>query len=380
MRERHWQFVCCATQRGTSHAGSQFLAAPKRCTVQGSSQVLGLGNFYPKLMAPATALRSAKNRLRAARPRIWSHNVQGLVREDKLLELFQVVEKRKAFAVCVQETWRKGKGKEQMGLGGTVGIFAADETKAVKGRGSRGVGILLSAAAKVALDKATSHGKAVHNDLGERVCAVRLLVENERAEEKGIFLVSAYAPIGAASQEDWEEFFDKVTQCISRKLPGDMLVMGIDANSSMGIGDGLGACGLFGNSHQNDSGKRFKDFLALRDLVSTATFFRKKKYDTWFNPARRGEGYQLDHLITERKDLACVTDSGVKGLSLVDSDHRPLCCTVRLRVPLKKKKKASERDNVVKRDFSVLTQKDEEGDEARAEFCRNVVKGIDKGK
>jgi len=67
-----------------------------------------------------------------------------------------------------------------------------------------------------------------------RVIAVRLLVKDERQQEIGLYLVSAYAPVGVADQNYWDEFIEKVDLCVSKKLPGDILVIWCDTNSSLG--------------------------------------------------------------------------------------------------------------------------------------------------
>ena len=281
-------------------------------------------------MASATGKQTAKNRQRADRPRIWTQNVQGLVREDKLFELFHAVKDRNAYAVCIQETWREGNGCEQLQQGDQVGIFAAGKVKTGKGRGRRGVGIILSKAANEALGRATLKGKAIHDDLGDRVLAVRLIMENERGEEQGIFLVSAYAPNGdsLSSQEDWGAFYSSLGACLDRQKKGDMLILGVDANASMGLDRKV--CGSHGNPRARPAGVKFAEYLRQRQLASTAGFFRgKKSYDTWHLPGsnrRAAEaGYQIDHIITEQQDVKCVTNCAIKS-QLVDSDHRPLCC------------------------------------------------------
>jgi len=89
-------------------------------------------------------------------------------------------------------------------------------------RGEQGVGIILSPTATVAWRSA---GSVLHNTFGGRVIAVRLLVKDDRQQEIGLYLVSAYAPVGVADQNYWDEFIEKVDLCVSKKLPGDILVI-----------------------------------------------------------------------------------------------------------------------------------------------------------
>ena len=52
--------------------------------------------------------------------------------------------------------------------------------------------------------------------------------------EVGLFLITAYAPIGDANKKLWDNFIEKLEICISRKHPNDILVIVCDTNSSVG--------------------------------------------------------------------------------------------------------------------------------------------------
>ena len=268
--------------------------------------------------------------------------MQGLGSEAKLYELFDTIKRRQVFAMCVQETWREGKGKQTLKQDGMVAILAANEKKKEgKGRRARGVGIFLGSRAKEGLDRATSQGKAIHNDLGDRVIAVRLVMDNELGEETGLFIMSAYAPQSKDSDEVWNSFYASLEQGLARKKTEDMLMLRIDANASLGIGVHRGdACGRYGNSRVSEAGRNFRMFLEQRGLVSLASFFRKgkvrygkgkrKPYNTW-KEIGGNRSYQIDHMITEEANKKYVTDCGAKGM-LIDSDHKAMCCVVRLKI------------------------------------------------
>ena len=59
-------------------------------------------------------------------------------------------------------------------------------------------------------------------------------MSDKRNKEVGIFLVSAYAPVGVESQELWDDFFATLDRCIARKRNKDLLFIGVDTNYSMG--------------------------------------------------------------------------------------------------------------------------------------------------
>ena len=81
-----------------------------------------------------------------------------------------------------------------------AGLAPEEQSK----RGSQGVAIALSPRG---VDSWKAAGSVVHNDLGARVLAVRLLVQDMEQRDIGLFLVSAYAPVGVADSNVWEEFF-----------------------------------------------------------------------------------------------------------------------------------------------------------------------------
>ena len=70
-------------------------------------------------------------------------------------------------------------------------LAGLDPVEVTCNRGSQGVGIILSDSAEKAWKAA---GSVVHNDLGARVIAARLLVKDAQGKNIHIFLVSAYAP------------------------------------------------------------------------------------------------------------------------------------------------------------------------------------------
>ena len=127
---------------------------------------------------------------------IISQNVRGLKSAEKLDVLFSVMEVRNVFAACLQETWRSG--MEVLQHDKYRLITAGLDPKDVKcRRGSQGVAIALS---PLAVSYWEAGGSEFHTDLGARVIAVRLSMMDRMKKEVGVFLVSAYAPVGVESQ------------------------------------------------------------------------------------------------------------------------------------------------------------------------------------
>jgi hypothetical protein len=330
---------------------------------------------------------TARARLHATRSRkaslsIVTQNFLGLKStnsEMRFETLFSAVHDRGLYAVMGQETWREG--EEILEHSGGYGSLICSGLPTQNGRGSRGVSIALGPQAVLGWAKA---GKKVFSGYGGRILGLRTLAADSKGRSIGLHLVSAYAPIGAAPPEVWDEFLSDLADCMSKKQVGDVLVVGIDANSSIGVSqpsdeddfDSFSPVGRFGVRHSNVAGERFYTFLAQYRLAAISTFFEKQRYGTWVHP-RSKKAHQLDHILTEHHQLMRFSDCGVAS-QLIGSDHQAVRC--RLKVVSRLRRIVSQRDKVLKKDFSVLvgpsnTQPDQPptpSDIARSKFC-NVV-------
>ena len=223
-----------------------------------------------------------------------------------------------------------------------------------------GVGIMLSPLGVTALDER-------HTDLGPRVVAVRLLVNETGGprprRQLGLFTISGYAPVSTASDAEWDAYYDTLSCAISRARPGDTVIIGTDANASIGRGrlDGsrgdtrAGGVGPHGLAHINESGRRMRSFLETHALASLASFFRKKHYGTWQHP-RSKMMHQLDHILVSRDELKRFRDAGSLPGQLLGSDHRPVGCKLRVAIRLQRKRAVRERSKLSRLDFSSLSE------------------------
>ena len=123
-------------------------------------------------------------------------------------------------------------------------------------------------------------GYEKHINYGARIIAVRLCVKDKHKRDVGIFLVSAYAPVGNAPDDIWDEYLEKFTNCINKKQNNDIMIVGSDCNASVGcatINDN-GPLGKFGLSYRNTSDLRFFTHLAIYEIKVATTCFTKKLY------------------------------------------------------------------------------------------------------
>eukprot|EP00957_Ditylum_brightwellii_P076759 5834255-Ditylum_brightwellii.AAC.1 len=75
--------------------------------------------------------------------------------------------------------------------------------------------------------------------------ALRLITHDDQGREVGLVLLSAYAPIGAADEEEWINFLADLDIALQICKTNDAIIFGIDGNASIGKGDGI-VCGPHG--------------------------------------------------------------------------------------------------------------------------------------
>lgn len=280
---------------------------------------------------------------------IISQNVRGIKSNTRLELLFNTLSKRKnVWGMCIQETWRIG--HEVLDFESyklvTIGL-RKDNVKC--NRGSQGVGIILN---KDGVSAWKTAGYEKHVDLGARVMALRLLFKDKHNRDVAVFLISAYAPVGSAPNDEWDEYLENLLTCINRKREEDILIIGSDCNSSIGCSTDKddGPLGRFGLSHTNASGLRFYSFLAMNELKAATTCFKKKTYATWIHP-RSKNPHQIDHFIVNSVMSPRIIDASLTQ-PVIDSDHCAIF--IKLRVMKRLKRKTNPRQRLLNLDYSLL--------------------------
>ena len=148
--------------------------------------------------------------------------------------------------------------------------------------------------------------------------AVRLQCTDAQGSQVGIFLISAYAPVGAAPQKDWDEFFAAMNQVLSNRTAGDVTVVGADIKSSLGRAPykerhdaemPYFPFGSYGPYYRNNSGSRFLTWMQTNGLMAASSFFKPRRtafmgkpFSTWMHPCSR-RTYQLDHFLVAGADM-----------------------------------------------------------------------------
>jgi hypothetical protein len=266
--------------------------------------------------------RMEQKQLSESFKRILQTNVRGIVKDENMEECVLHLKKSRAWAATLQETWKTKDNIEQHGR--YMFINHGPPEKLCK-RGSLGVSIVLSKSAQTAWEKAGSQTMY----FGLRIIAVRLKIEPLKGKVVDIFLVSAYAPDSGKSQIEKDSYLAQLQTCIDTCKSHELLVIGTDANASVGIrsqqddrfsGDRDNVRGPFGKVYENKAGQELRCFLGINELCLPNTFFRKRRsYDTWFSPCSK-LGHQIDHFIVRQSDLKLVRDAGRTCMGM-NTDH-----------------------------------------------------------
>ena len=234
--------------------------------------------------------------------------------------------------MCLQETWRFG--HETLDYKNfkliTNGLEKTDNTC---NRGSQGVAIVLNQEG-ISAWKAAGYEK--HICYGARIIAIRLCVKDKHKRDVGIFLVSAYAPIGNAPEYVWDDYLEKFTNCINKRRNDDILIIGSDCNASVGCAteNDNGPLGKFGLNHMNSECIRFLTHLAIHELKVSTTCFTKKLYATWTHPRSKNK-HQIDHFLVNADMFHRIADAGTTK-QVIDSDHGAIMIKLRIMKRLKK--------------------------------------------
>ena len=199
-----------------------------------------------------------------------SLNVRGM-NDDKLEMVVERLREKAVTAMCLYETWREG--DHQLDLHGCAILLHGLETRTCS-RGSQGVGVALDPAGRAAWEKAG----CVVKHYGSRVMAVRLEFMDDRGRPLRVWLVAAYAPVGAAPRAERLAYLDDLARAVAAAEGGEVLLVGTDANASMGVRGGSTdkVRGPRGEKYVNDAGRDMLSFLGRHELCLPTTFFRKR--------------------------------------------------------------------------------------------------------
>ncbi|GKD61813.1 craniofacial development protein 2, partial [Tanacetum coccineum] len=217
--------------------------------------------------------------------------IEPSLRDGKLLELVDALERHKVDIACFQETKWKGSSNRE-GNGYKLWYSGSSTTK-------NGVGIILKACLK---DKVVQV-----NWCSDRIISLTLVIDGETVN-----VISAYAPQVGLSELEKKTFWDSLDKVV-REFPTDQrLIVGGDLNGHIGATtEGYaGVHGGFGYGVRNEEGRALLDFAIAHDLVVVNSHFKKRDHHlvTFQSGGRRT---QIDYLLVRRGDLKACKDCRV---------------------------------------------------------------------
>ena len=215
--------------------------------------------------------------------------------------------RRKMDVLALSETKMKGIG--EIDLGEVKGRISG----VVSGRAREGVAIVLS---EWMLNKVVEW-----KEVTSRLMWVRVRL----GKECWVF-VSAYGPGSERTEEERNEFWNDLTNCVEDLSRRNCVIVLGDLNARVGDREVEGVVGKFGVPGENVSGEKLLEMCGERELVIGNSMFRKKRINkyTWIRVAN-GEVVEkalMDYVLIEKRMISRLKDVHVfRGVAAGMSDH-----------------------------------------------------------
>ena len=283
------------------------------------------------------------------------------------------MEEESIYAVTIQETWLEG--NFQLQLPGEKRLIHHGPPTQDSKRGRGGVAIILS---KQAVQDWERNNFEIEYGGTEECGTTRLLAVVTKPLKGGekksnvLKIVSAYFPDSAKNEETLKGFYESFKD-ICKVNSKSTLIVGADTNAATGRSKSgeKNPVGPYGNPHVNNRGKKLIDLLKETNLKDTTSFFKHKRFNTWFNHLDN-KPYALDKILVQNNcKRVKVTDSKVV-VGGAQSDHLPVKLTLKIRGKLsdtgrtnnqiKKKSKSESNPRVFKTNPEKLLQFQKEVD------------------
>jgi len=253
--------------------------------------------------------------------RVATWNVGSMT--GKSAEVVEVIHRRRIDVCCVQETRWKNSGARIIGGIESGYKFYWQGNK----QGNAGVGIFV---ARKWIDNIVEVKR-----VNEQIIAIKLIIG-----ARLLNIVSAYAPHSGRSNEEKDDFWDKLIALTSSISGGEVILLGGDLNGHVGSrsDDYVGVHGGFSYGTRNVEGERILEFGDAMEMVVCNTLFKKedKKLVTYESG---GVSSTIDYLLMRKCDKRMVTNVKVIAGEEVVSQHRLLIGDYKIEGMRKSKRK-----------------------------------------
>ena len=276
-----------------------------------------------KVQTPAQRARRTAVRRRIlsgqGTDRFGTWNVRTLRGLGKLEQLAGEMKRYRLSILAVTETHLPGEGEMVLDVETGYRLLFSGR---LDGSNVEGVGIALSPHARAAL----RHYQAV---------SPRVLTAEFLSRAGPLSIVVAYAPTDQSSVEVKERFYSDLDHVMAN-ANGLTMVMG-DFNATLGK-TMQGVVGPHGLGRQtSDNGKRLVAFASANGLCITNTIFPHKHIHqaTWYPPDPRAKPSLKDYVLVKQRLRPSVLDTRVHRGGDLDSDHRLVVVSLRLKLKRK---------------------------------------------
>ncbi|XP_048481334.1 craniofacial development protein 2-like [Plutella xylostella] len=244
-----------------------------------------------------------------AEARLGTFNVCGGM-EDKVDEVYEMMEARGIDILCVNETKRKGNDITTHGSY-TAYWSGVDVTE----RACQGVGIILS--------------ERMVNCVKGYECVSPLLGMRLKVGLRKLFVLGVYAPDMSKNISIREEFWESVRETLMICEDNEYVIMLGDFNGRVGVKrTGYeSVLGTFGDVSVNENGESLLEVCMEKKLIVTNTLFCHKKIHmyTW---QRGKDRSMIDFAIVDGRMKSEVVDTRVFRGNSVGTDHYMVICRI----------------------------------------------------
>ena len=285
----------------------------------------GKGQQKQMNLAPRMKRTEVKNRLLSPREvqRLGTWNVRTLRGLGKPEQLASEMKRYKLSVLAVTETHISGEGKMPLDEEGRYTMIFSGRQD---GRSAEGVGLALSPQAQAALRH--------HQSVSSRIMTAEFLTH-----VGPLMIIVVYAPTNQDSAEEKDRFYGDLN-CIMSRGNGQVMVMG-DFNAS--VSERLhGVVGPYGlECTTSDNGERLLSFACANGLCLTNTYFPHKRIHqaTWYPPDPSRPPSLKDYILVKQRMMPSVLDTRVFRGADIDSDHRLVVISIRLKLRSRPKEK-----------------------------------------
>lgn len=282
-------------------------------------------------------------------------NVRGCsTSENKRCEIGKMFSRRKIDVLALCETKMIGKGERQFGevFGRVSGVE--------RGRAREGVAMLLS--------------KWMQDMVVEwKEVSARLLWVRVRLGRECWAFVSAYGPGCEKEEEEREDFWNDLTECVeSLKRKNYVVVLG-DLNARVGDEEVDGVVGKYGVAGRNWSGERLLEMCGEQELVIGNSWFKKKSVNkyTWMrvDGGRVVDRAMMDYVVIMRRLVGRLKDVHVRrGEGAGMSDHFLVEARIEVAKEWKNKRGGVKREVIKVEELNKVEREQDYSEKMRVEY------------